>query len=181
METYNIILSGFGGQGIVAAGKTIAYAGMLDEKIVSMLPSYGPEMRGGFANCNVIISDREIASPIVFMADVVIAMSQPAVEKFENRVKPGGTLIVDSSQVGRRNYRDDIDVIELPATKLAMEIGSVKFANVVMMGAMMSVIGTPSIENMSEAVRDMLPKNKEELYESEMRALYTGLECRVLA
>lgn len=176
MRTDNVIISGFGGQGIVAAGKTIAYAGMLDKKIASMFPSYGPEMRGGFANCHVIISDTEIASPIVSKADVVIAMSLPALEKFEAWVKPGETLIVDSHQIARSDYRKDINVLEIPATKLAMEVGNVKFANVVMIGALMAVIGAPSVESMEVAIKDMLPKNKEELFPLEMKALYLGLD-----
>jgi 2-oxoglutarate ferredoxin oxidoreductase subunit gamma len=175
MRTDNIIISGFGGQGIVAAGKTIAYAGMLDKKITSMFPSYGPEMRGGFANCHVIISDTEIASPLVSKADVVIAMSLPALEKFEAWVKPGQTLIVDSHQITKENYRNDINVIEIPATKLAMEAGNVKFANVVMIGALMAAIGAPSIESMEEAIRDMLPKEKEALIPLEMNALHLGM------
>lgn len=175
LKTDNIIISGFGGQGIVAAGKTIAYAGMLDKKNTSMFPSYGPEMRGGFANCHVIISDTEIASPIVSKADVVIAMSSPAVEKFEAWVKPGKTLIVDSHQIKKTDFRKDINVIEIPATKLAMDAGNVKFANVVMIGALMAVIGAPSMKSMEEAVKDMLPKNKEALFPMEMNALYLGM------
>ena len=175
MKTNNIIFSGFGGQGIVAAGKTVAHAGMLDKMNSSMFPSYGPEMRGGFANCHVIISDSEIASPIVSKADVVIAMSLPALEKFEAWVKPGKTLIVDSHQIKRSDFRNDIDVIEIPATKIAIEAGNVKFANVVMIGALMAVIGAPSIKSMEEAIKDMLPKNKQELVPLEMNALYQGM------
>ena len=133
MRTDQIILSGFGGQGIVAAGRTIAYAGMLDGLKVSMLPSYGPEMRGGFANCHVILSESEIASPLVSKADVVMAMSLPAVQRFESWVKPGRALIVDSHQIKQTSYRQDIQLIAIPATKLAMEVGNSKFANVVMM------------------------------------------------
>lgn len=175
MRTDNIILSGFGGQGIVAAGKTIAYAGMLDKKKVSTLPSYGPEMRGGFANCHVILSDTEIASPLISVADVVIAMSLPALEKFEAWLRPGGTLLVDSHQIKRSNYRDDVNVIEIPATKLAGDVGSVKFANVVMMGAMMAVIKAPSLPSMGAAIKDMLPKEKEALVPLELKALSLGM------
>jgi 2-oxoglutarate ferredoxin oxidoreductase subunit gamma len=176
MPTNNIILSGFGGQGIVAAGKTIIHAGMLDGKTVSMLPSYGPEMRGGFANCNVIISDKTIASPIISMADVVIAMSLPALEKFETRVKPGKTLIVDSHLISKDNYREDINVIEIPATRMAIDAGNVKFANVVMMGVMMAVLNSPTLESMTEAVKDMLPKEKASLFDMEMKALHLGID-----
>ena len=172
----DIIISGFGGQGIVAAGRTIAYAGLKDRKTVSMLPSYGPEMRGGFANCHVIVSDTEIASPIVSMADVVIAMSLPALERFESQVKPGKTILVDSYQIKKKDYRKDIHVIEIPTTKIAMDMGNVKFTNVVMIGAMMATIGTPSIESMLEALKDLLPKEKEFLYPQEINALYAGMD-----
>ncbi len=175
MRTDNIILSGFGGQGIVAAGKTIAYAGMLDQRKVSMFPSYGPEMRGGFANCHVILSDTEIASPLVSQADLVMAMSVPALEKFEAYVKPGKLLIVDSHQIKRTQYRSDIEVIEIPATKIALEIGNVRFSNVVMIGAMMAAMRVPSMEGMTEAIKDMLPKDKEALIPMEMEALHQGL------
>lgn len=175
MQVNNIIISGFGGQGIVAAGKMLTQAGMLDGKIVSMLPSYGPEMRGGFANCNVILSDKPIASPIITMADVVVAMSLPALEKFESRVKPGGTLIVDNHQISRSDYRSDIHVIEIPATKIAIDSGNVKFTNVVMMGVVMAVLGSPTIESMKAAIREMLPKHNESLFEAEMKVLYLGM------
>ena len=176
MPSENIILSGFGGQGIVAAGRTIAYAGMKDGNAVSMLPSYGPEMRGGFANCSVILSESEIASPVISLADVVIAMSQPAAEKFESKVKPGKTMIIDSHQIKRKEFRRDIQVIEIPATKIAMDIGNVKFSNMVMIGALMAAIRCPSVGSMSEAVKDFLPKGKESLFQSEMDALYEGME-----
>jgi 2-oxoglutarate ferredoxin oxidoreductase subunit gamma len=178
MRADSIIISGFGGQGVVAAGKTIAHAGLLDRKIVSMLPAYGPEMRGGFANCNVIISDTDIASPIVSMADVVIAMSLPALEKFESRVKPGKTLIIDSYQIKKTNFRNDINIIEIPAIKLAMDVGSVKFANVVMIGALMAVLSSPTVSSMTEAIKELLPKEKESLIPLEMDALYLGMNYR---
>jgi 2-oxoglutarate ferredoxin oxidoreductase subunit gamma len=175
MRTEEIILSGFGGQGIVAAGKTIAYAGMLDARKVSMFPSYGPEMRGGFANCHVILSDTEIASPLVSKADVVIAMSLPALQRFESWVRPGKTLIVDSHQIKSAAYRSDIEVLEIPASRLALELGSIKFANVILIGAMMAVLKAPSYRSMEAAVKDMLPKGKQELFPLEMQALDMGM------
>lgn len=175
MRIEQIILSGFGGQGIVAAGKTIAYAGMLDQKKVSMFPSYGPEMRGGFANCHIILSEGEISSPLVSKADLVIAMSLPAVQRFESWVKPGKTLIVDSHQIKRTDYRRDIRVIELPATKMAIDAGNVRFANVVMIGAMMAVLLVPSSDSVEAAIKDMLPKTKIELLPQELQALKLGM------
>ncbi len=176
MSTENIIIAGFGGQGIVAAGRTLAFAGMTEGKKASMLPSYGPEMRGGFANCHVIISDSDIASPIVSKPDVLIAMSHPAADKFEPLVKPGKTMIVDSYQVKDREYRHDINVIKIPATKIAMEAGNVKFSNMVMIGALMAVLDLPSIESMTEAVISFLPKGKEGLLPLEMKVLTAGMK-----
>lgn len=176
MGSDRIILSGFGGQGIVAAGRTLAYAGMRDGKQVSMLPSYGPEMRGGFANCQVILSDAEIASPIVSEADAVVAMSALAFEKFEIRVLPGKTLIMDSSQIRQASRREDIRVINIPATKMAMELGNVKIANMVMIGALTGALKCVSVDSLTEAIKDLLPREKVALFELEMKALHAGRE-----
>jgi 2-oxoglutarate ferredoxin oxidoreductase subunit gamma len=175
LKTHNIIISGFGGQGIVAAGRLIAFAGMTDGKKVSMLPSYGPEMRGGFANCHVIISDADIASPIVSQADIVIAMSVPALNKFQPVVKRGGILIVDSHQVTHSDYRDDIRIIKIPATRIAMDKSNVKMSNMVMIGAMISVIGSPSLNSMALSIRDLLPQHMQYLFDIEMEMLEAGM------
>lgn len=171
-----IIFSGFGGQGIVAASKTLIHAGMLDSKKVSMLPSYGPEMRGGFANCHVIISEESIASPIISSPDVVVAMSAPAFSKFEDTVKEGGTLIYDSYLIQNECKRNDINILPVPATKIALDICDPKFANVVMLGVIMSTLGIPTLESMTKAINDMLPKNKQHLLELEMQALFSGMK-----
>lgn len=176
MATYKIILAGFGGQGIVAAGKTLIHAAMLDGYSVSLLPSYGPEMRGGFANCHVIISDSDIAAPIISRPDVLIAMSAPALEKFHDRLRPGGSLIVDSYLLDKQELRDDIDVLRLPATRMAIDAGNVKFANVVMLGALMKLLERPGPENMAKAIFNMLPEDKKQLYDKEMKALAAGAE-----
>src|SRR5574344_1516367 len=114
----NIILAGFGGQGVLFAGKVLAYAGLCDNKNVSWLPSYGPEMRGGTANCSVVVSDKAIASPLVDQADVVIAMNRPSLDKFESHVKPGGTLVINSSIIDRKAERSDINVVYCDANKI---------------------------------------------------------------
>lgn len=176
MMTRNIIISGFGGQGIVAAGKTLIYAAMMDGMNVSMLPSYGPEMRGGFANCHVIISESSIACPIISSPDIVIAMSVPAFEKFESNVKSEGTLIIDSHLVGSKSSRDDITSLYVPATKAAMEVGSAKFANVVMLGVLMQLLDCPAMESMKKAIMNMLPDDKKDLLDKEMEALSLGME-----
>jgi len=176
MFAKNIIISGFGGQGIVAAGKTLIYAAMEDGMKVSLLPSYGPEMRGGFANCHVIISDRDIACPIITRADLVVAMSLPALEKFESVPKEGGTLIIDSYLVNKQVGRDDIDVLLIPASKMALDIGNVKFANMVMLGAISRLFGCPSSESMGKAIMNMLPDEKKTLFDKEMQAFMQGRE-----
>lgn len=175
MQSKNIVISGFGGQGIVAAGRAIAYAGMKDEKNVSMLPSYGPEMRGGSANCQVIVSDEKVSSPVVSKADVALVMSTPALEKFESQVKTGGTLIIDSFQIKKKASRKDINVLEIPATEIATKVGNSKFSNMVMLGAMMKVLETPSMEGMLEAIKELLPPGKEALIPMEIKALNAGI------
>ena len=130
------IFAGFGGQGMLLIGKFLAMACMLDGKHVSWLPSYGPEMRGGTANCTIKFSDKEIASPCAKKIDILMAMNAPAIDKFESSLRPGGLLLVNSSLVHEREYRDDIKVVKVPMTELAAEHENPKGANIVMMGAM---------------------------------------------
>ena len=118
---FNMVLAGFGGQGILFAGKVIAYGGLNDGKEISWLPSYGPEMRGGTANCSVCISDKTIGSPLVLTPDVLIALNLPSFEKFIDTVKPGGTVIIDSFLINKKVEREDVNVFYVPATKLAEE------------------------------------------------------------
>ena len=136
MKDMNALLAGFGGQGILFMGKVIAYAGLTDGKEVSWLPSYGPEMRGGTANCTIKFSDKEIASPCAKKIDILMAMNAPAIDKFESSLRPGGLLLVNSSLVHEREYRDDIQVVKVPMTEIAAEYENPKGANIVMMGAM---------------------------------------------
>ena len=133
--TQQIILAGFGGQGVLLAGQIIAYAGMNEGKNVSWLPSYGPEMRGGTANCNVVISDKEVGSPVVVEADCVIVMNRPSLEKYEKDLKAGGLLLLDSDMIDVEPVRKDITVVKVPASSLAEKAGSTKAANMVMLGA----------------------------------------------
>ena len=136
--TKQFIFAGFGGQGMLLIGKFTAMACMLDGKHVSWLPSYGPEMRGGTANCSVIVSDEEVASPLVDKADVVVAMNLPSLDKFESKVKPGGLLVVNSSIIERKSVRDDITVVYCDANGIAEQVGNPKGANVAILGAMMA-------------------------------------------
>ncbi|NLL94518.1 MAG: 2-oxoacid:ferredoxin oxidoreductase subunit gamma, partial [Thermoplasmatales archaeon] len=141
MAKTDILLAGFGGQGVLFAGKVIAYAGLMEGKEISWLPSYGPEMRGGTANCSVCISDRPIGSPLVVNPDVLVAMNLPSLEKFEKDVVPGGLIIVDSSLIDRKVGRDDVRVVYLPASKLAEENGLRGAANMVIVGRLFKEIG----------------------------------------
>lgn len=130
-----IISAGFGGQGVLTAGLILAKVAMDNGKNVTWIPSYGSEMRGGTANCGVKISDNEIASPFVKHIDVLIAMNGPSIDKFENKIKPGGTLIVNSSMVKGREYRDDIKVVEVPANDIANELNNPRGTNIAILGA----------------------------------------------
>ena len=132
--TNEIIFAGFGGQGILFAGKVIAYAGMIKEKNVSHLPSYGPEMRGGTANCHVIVSDEPVASPVIIEPTSLVVMNGPSLDKFENSVLPNGKIFIDSTLVTNDVKRNDVDVYKIPATFLANDMGLPKLANIIMVG-----------------------------------------------
>lgn len=121
--TYETIFAGFGGQGILFSGKVIAYAGMIENKNVSHLPSYGPEMRGGTANCHVIVSDDPVASPIIINPSSLVVMNGPSFDKFEDAVVPGGKIFIDSTLISRESKRDDVEVFRIPATQTAMDMG----------------------------------------------------------
>ena len=168
------IFAGFGGQGMLLIGKFLAMACMLDGKHVSWLPSYGPEMRGGTANCSVIVSDSPVASPLVDKADVVVAMNRPSLDKFESHVKPGGTLVINSSLIDRKAERDDIDVVYCDATRIAEEVGNPKGANVAILGALLQKAPVVDDEKMSEAIRIELGERKAKFLPGNMAALQAG-------
>jgi len=136
MSTLNILMAGFGGQGILFLGKMAAYSGLMDNKQITWLPSYGPEMRGGTCNCSVVISDEAIGSPVINDADVAICLNQPSMEKFENSIKPGGVLIIDSSLVHIKPKITDIRFIPMNASDIASELGNMAFATISMLGCL---------------------------------------------
>ncbi|MGM9670293.1 MAG: 2-oxoacid:acceptor oxidoreductase family protein [Oscillospiraceae bacterium] len=171
------IFAGFGGQGMLLIGKFLAMACMMDGKHVSWLPSYGPEMRGGTANCSVIVSDEPVASPLVDMADCIVAMNRPSLDKFEDKVKPGGVLIINSSIIDRKAERDDIQVVYCDATRLAEEIGNPKGANVAILGALMAKEPVCSVDVMVEAIRVELGAKKARFLEGNKKALIAGMEA----
>ena len=170
------IFAGFGGQGMLLIGKFVAMACMLDGKHVSWLPSYGPEMRGGTANCSVIVSDEPVASPLVDKADVIVAMNRPSLDKFEEHVKPGGVLVVNSSIIGRKAVRDDITVVYCDANGVADSVGNPKGANVAILGAVMEKAPITSIDSMMEAIRIELGEKKARFLEANKKALVAGIE-----
>ncbi|MBO5122032.1 MAG: 2-oxoacid:acceptor oxidoreductase family protein [Oscillospiraceae bacterium] len=171
----SFIFAGFGGQGMLLIGKFMAMSCMLDGKHVSWLPSYGPEMRGGTANCSVIVSDEPVASPLVDVADVVVAMNRPSLDKFEPCVKPGGVLVINSSIIDRKAERDDIQVVYCDANGIAEAVGNPKGANVAILGAVMGKVDVTSVESMTEAIRIELGEKKLRFLEGNMKALEAGM------
>jgi 2-oxoglutarate ferredoxin oxidoreductase subunit gamma len=175
MAQTDIIIGGFGGQGIQAAGMILAYAGMIEGKNVSWLPSYGPEMRGGTSNVNVIVSDKEIGSPILATADVLIVMNGPSLEKFEDMVVPGGCIIAERDLVNRKSKRTDIEVYEMPATQMANDMGNAAFSNIFMLGKLLKLTNVVTPESFEEALKMVLPERKHYLIPDEMLALEKGM------
>ena len=168
METEKIIIAGFGGQGVMSAGQMLTYAGMLENKHVSWLPSYGPEMRGGSANCAVIISDSPVGSPIITNdATSAIIMNLPSLDKFENSIVKDGVLIINSSLVGKKVSRDDVRAYYIDATDIADELGNSRVANMVLLGAYLKITRAVSINSALEHLKvygprkeHLLPLNK---------------------
>lgn len=176
MET-SIIIAGFGGQGVLFAGQVLAYAAMDAGRHVTWIPSYGPEMRGGTANCTVIISDEPIGAPIVDRPDIAVVLNAPSFEKYEPLVKPGGLLIVNSAIVTDESARDDIDVIYVPANHIAAELGSVKMLNMVVVGALLGARPVLMLEQVGQSLREHLPASKHHLLEANLQVLQRGFEA----
>lgn len=172
----NILISGFGGQGILFSGKVISYAGLVDGKEVSWLPSYGPEMRGGTANCSVCLSDEPIGSPLVVTPDVLMVMNLPSLDKFIDTVVPGGLVIIDSSIVDRKVTRGDVNVVYIQATRLAEDNGLKGMGNMVMLGRMFKETGFCSEEALDKGILKSVPPNKERLIESNRSAVRIGMD-----
>ncbi|MBR4798703.1 MAG: 2-oxoacid:acceptor oxidoreductase family protein [Clostridia bacterium] len=169
-----ILLAGFGGQGILFAGKQLALAGMKKDKQVSWLPSYGPEMRGGTCNCSVNIDDEPIGSPLVTAPDILIAMNKPSLIKFAGRVVPGGTVVYDTSLIDIPVGRGDVNSYGIPATQLANDAGIAKLANVILLGYLIKKTGLYDKDFFLEHIRSSAPKSKPELGELNVKALLIG-------
>ena len=172
--TTNTLIAGFGGQGVLFAGKFLAYKGMLEGKQISWLPSYGPEMRGGTANCSVIVSDMPIGSPIVSKPDVLIAMNLPSLDKYEKVVVPGGTIIVESTLITRKVEREDVNVFYVPANKLAQEIGAPTLANMIMIGKFIKETGAVSYENLEDGLKKVVSAKRADMFDINLKAIETG-------
>ena len=176
MKTTQILIAGFGGQGILFSGKFLAYKGLTEDLQVSWLPSYGPEMRGGTANCNVILSDTPVGSPIITEPDVLIAMNLPSLQKYVNTVVPGGQIYVDSSLIDAKVERDDIEVFYIPATQMAKDEGISTLANMIIIGHLLENHSELSFNGAAEVVDKLVPPKKAALKDLNMKALTLGKE-----
>ena len=176
MATTQIMIAGFGGQGVLFAGKFLAYKGMVQDKQISWLPSYGPEMRGGTANCSVVISDTPVGSPIITNPDILIAMNLPSLQKFVDAVVPGGKIILDSTLIDAKVERTDVEVFYIPATQLAKDAGFSTLANMILTGKVLKVIDTMAYEGNKETLESFIPAKKAGLIDVNLKALQIGYD-----
>jgi 2-oxoglutarate ferredoxin oxidoreductase subunit gamma len=174
MKTTQILIAGFGGQGILFSGKFLAYKGLVEDLQVSWLPSYGPEMRGGTANCNVILSETPVGSPIITAPDVLIAMNLPSLEKYASAVVKGGQIYVDSSLIDAKVEREDVEVFYIPATQMAKDEGMGSLANMIIVGHLLENHPELSFDGVSLVVEKLVPPKKAALKELNMKALDLG-------
>lgn len=177
MAEQQVIIAGFGGQGIMSMGMLLTYAGMLENKNVSWLPSYGPEMRGGTANCNVIVSDSLVGSPVVTEADTAIIMNLPSLDKFEDYIVKDGILLINSSLIDKKTSRKDVRAYEIPVNEIADELGNPKIANMVMLGAYIELSKIVSVESLIESLTEVLGADKKKFIPINKEALKRGAEA----
>ena len=176
MSTVQFLFSGFGGQGILFAGKFIAYKGLIEDKQVSWLPSYGPEMRGGTASCGVIVGDEPVGSPIVTAPDVLVAMNLPSLDKYEASVAPGGIIFMDSALIERKVTRTDVTVYEIPATKLAGENGIPTLANMIIVGKILKVLNQFNKDDVDAALKKVISAKHANMMEANYKAMQIGAD-----
>ena len=174
--THQILIAGFGGQGVLFAGKFLAYKGMVEDKNISWLPSYGPEMRGGTANCSVVLSDLPVGSPIITNPDVLVAMNLPSLQKFVDAVVPGGKIFVDSTLIDAKVERTDVEVFYIPATQMAKDAGFATLANMILMGKVIKETGAVRFDNNLETLKSFIPAKKEKLIDINCQALQAGYD-----
>jgi 2-oxoglutarate ferredoxin oxidoreductase subunit gamma len=174
--THEFIFAGFGGQGVLSMGMTLSYAGVIEGKEISWMPSYGPEMRGGTANCMVIISDAKISSPIVTRFDTVVALNQPSLDKFEKAVKPGGLLVYDATTMVHGPTRRDITVVALPASEEAVKLKNTRTMNMIVLGAVLERTNVVAMPSVLQALTKVLPERYHHLLPLNEQALRRGME-----
>jgi len=172
-----IIMSGFGGQGIISGGIMLAYAGMIEDKHVTFFPAYGAEMRGGTANCSVVVSSDPVASPVVGSPDSLLIMNEPSLARFENSLKPDGLMIINSSLVSSRPSRKDISVIEIPVSDLAEEVGNIKTANMVILGAYAKKTGAVSVDALKNSIAKVYLRANESMVNMNKKAIDMGAKA----
>lgn len=180
MQT-EILIAGFGGQGVLFAGQLMAYAGMENGKQVTWIPSYGPEMRGGTANCTVIISDDEIGSPLIRHPKVLMAFNLPSLDKYESSVAEGGLLVVNSSMIDRSTDRSNIRTVALPANDIAESLGDKRLTNMVMLGALLANQPVLSLDVLEKALANHIPERHKKLLPANIKALQKGAEFKAVA
>lgn len=173
-QTQEIIIAGFGGQGVLSMGQIISYSAMNEGKEVSWMPAYGPEMRGGTANCIVIVSPNKISSPIVSQFDSAIILNQPSLDKFASKIKPGGLLLCEESTIITPSDREDIDQLIIPAMSHAVKMGKKQIANMILLGAFLELRPIVSFSIVIEALKDVLPERHHHLIPLNEEALYAG-------
>ena len=176
MKTNQILIAGFGGQGVLFAGKFLAYKGMVENLQVSWLPSYGPEMRGGTANCSVVLSDMPVGSPIITAPDVLVAMNMPSLQKFVDTVVPGGKIFVDSTLIDAKVERTDVEVYYIPATQMAKDAGFATLANMILMGKVIKETQAVRFDNNLETLQSFIPAKKAKLIDINCQALQAGYD-----
>jgi 2-oxoglutarate ferredoxin oxidoreductase subunit gamma len=169
-----VIMSGFGGQGVISGGIMLAYAGMIEDKHVTFFPAYGAEMRGGTANCSVVVSSDPVASPVVGNPDTLMIMNEPSLARFENSLKPDGLMLINTSLVNSKPTRTDITVVEVPVSDLAEEVGNIKTANMVMLGAYAKKTGAISVDALKNSIQKVYLRANEAMVEMNKKAIDKG-------
>jgi len=173
---YEIIIAGFGGQGVLSMGKILAYSGLMEDKEVSWFPSYGPEQRGGTANVTVILSDNEISSPVLNCYDIAIILNQPSLDKFESKVKPGGILIYDGYGISKSPTRKDIRIFESDAMKTAVSENNAKAFNMIVLGGMLKIVPMVALESVMKGLKKSLPERNHKFLPMNEKAILKGME-----
>ena len=176
--THSYLIAGFGGQGLLFAGKFLAYKGLLENKEVSWLPSYGPEMRGGTASCSVIIGDEPVGSPIVEHPDALMVMNLPSLNRYEQAVQPGGTIFVDSTLVERKVERSDVKAVYVPATRLAVENDMTTLANMILTGKILEEMGEFDADGVQAALKKVVSAKHPEMFDLNLKALQIGRDFK---